>query len=144
MVTLAAIRSAVRPRASRTILLTLIGVIAIVVGLLTMHTLSLDGPAHSPVAAAAPIEHHAEGPAHGEQTPATSGACGAVGCDPTHTLGLMSCVLALLLAPLIVAAMPSIALLVATLWSIGRALISALLAASPGPPSLIALSISRT
>jgi hypothetical protein len=128
----------------RTMLLSLLGVVAVIVGLMAMHTLSVDAPTHTPAAAVAPAEHHTGGGALTADSPATSDECGPAGCEPMHAMGLMTCVLALLLVSLAFAAAPHISRWFVTLRALNRVLLSALLAAAPTPPSLIELSISRT
>lgn len=142
MVNLAASRSTVRPKGAvlRTVLLSLIGVVGVVAGLLSMHTLSVDAPIQTPVAAVAPAEHHDAGVAF--ERPATSDECGPSGCEPLHVMGLMACVLALLLVSLVAA--PYVSRWYVTLRVFTRLSILAHLAAAPPPPSLVALSISRT
>lgn len=144
--TLAAIRSAVRPQGAvlRTMLLSLLGVVGIIAGLMAMHTLSVDAPAHTPVAAVAPMEHHADDPARTAGMPATSNECGPAGCEPMHAMGLMTCVLALLLVSLAFGAAPHISRWFVNLRTLSRVLLTAFIAAAPTPPSLVALSISRT
>lgn len=143
--TLAAIRSALRPHTAvlRTVLLSLLSVIAMVAGLLAMHTLTVDAPTHPPVAAVAAMEHP-DDTARTADAPATSDECQLTNCEPTHAMGLVTCVLALLLVSLILGAVPHVSRWLVTLRSLGRVLFSALLAAAPTPPSLTALSISRT
>ncbi|WP_373298453.1 DUF6153 family protein [Pseudolysinimonas yzui] len=146
MVTLSAIRSVAHPptAAVRTLLLSLLGVAAVVVGLLAMHTFSLDEPTHTPAAAVSPMEHQAGETARSPEPPATSSDCGTSGCEPMHAMGFMACLLALLVVSLVFGAAPHISRWLANLRTDGRVLLSALLAAVPAPPSLISLSISRT
>jgi len=145
-VALATIRSAVRPQGAvlRTALLSLLGVVGVIAGLMAMHTLSVDAATHAPVAAVAPMEHHADDPARSAGMPATSDECGQAGCDPMHAMGLTTCVLALLLVSLVFGAAPRISRWFVNLRTLSRMLLSTLLAAAPTPPSLVALSISRT
>jgi hypothetical protein len=146
MVTLAAIRSTLRPQTAvlRTVLLSLASVIAMVAGLLAMHTLNVDASTPTPIAAIAPIEHHAYDAARTVEMPPTSDECGPSGCEPMHAMSLMTCVLALLLISLVFGASPHISRWFVNLRILSRALVSTFLAAAPAPPSLIALSISRT
>jgi len=136
-----AIRAIRRP--PRAVLLTLsLGLVvgAIVIGLVGMHTFSVDAPHHAPVAAVA--EHH---PA--EEIPSTAPApdeCGPTGCQPMHAMGLAMCILALLVLSLITgAAPPRTGRWMLTLPML-RSLEPKRRAVAPHPPSLIALSISRT
>jgi hypothetical protein len=146
MVTLSAIRAAAYPRtaAVRTALLSLLSIAAVVVGLLAMHPFSPDETTHIPAAAVSSMEHQAGAAARSAEPPATSGDCGTSGCEPMHAMGFMICVLALILASVAFAAAPYVTRWLARLRSGGRVLHSALRAALPVPPSLIALSISRT
>jgi hypothetical protein len=146
MVSLAAIRSAVHPRTAvlRTVLLSLLGVIVLVAGLLAMHTLSIDAPTHTAGAAVAPMALHADDAAQTAEMPSPSDDCGPTGCEPMLAIGVMTCVLALLLVSLVFGAAPHVSRWFLSLQTLGRARLSPLLAAAPAPPSLISLSISRT
>ena len=146
MVTLSTIRSVAHPRnaAVRTVLLSLLGVASVVIGLLAMHTFSLDESTHTPAAAISPMEHQAGETARSPEPPAISGGCDTSACEPTHTMALMTCLLALLFVSLVFGAAPSISRWLANFRTEGRTLLSALRAAVPTPPSLISLSISRT
>jgi hypothetical protein len=126
--------------------MTLVGVVAIVVGLFAMHTLSA-GSGHAPLAEAGTHAHHA---APLSSTPDTHGSaavdesCASDGCGPSHAMAWMTCILALLVGSLLLVA-------AARAWrpSPARgapvaALLSGLRVAPLRPPSLIMLSISRT
>jgi hypothetical protein len=136
-----AIRTIRRP--PRAVLLTLsLGLVvgAIVLGLVGMHTLSVDAPHHAPAAVVS--EHHlAEGM---QSTSPASDECTPTGCQPAHAMGLAFCVLALLVLSLLIGAAPPRTgrwmMIPLTL----RSLEPNLRAVAPDPPSLIALSISRT
>jgi hypothetical protein len=139
-----ALRAIRRP--PRAVLLTLsLGLVvgAIVIGLVGMHTLSIDAPHHAPAAAVA-AEHH-PGPPEGIQvvSPAPD-ECASTGCQPVHAIGLAMCVLALLVLSLVVGVAPprSGRWMMITLAT--RSLEPRLRAVDPDPPSLVALSISRT
>jgi hypothetical protein len=146
MVTLSAIRSVTHPRAAavRTVLLSLIGIATVLVGLLSMHTFSPDESTHTSAVASATMEHEAGETARSPEPPATSGDCGTSACEPMNAMGLMTCLIALVFVSLAFGAAPHVSRWLANLRTDGRAVISALLAAAPAPPSLIALSISRT
>ena len=70
--------------------------------------------------------------------------CGASGCEPMPVMVLMACVLALFLVWLGLAALRRLSWRFVTLRTAGRTLTALVFAAAPTPPSLIALSISRT
>ena len=143
---LVVIRSALRPQTAlrRTLFLSLLGVVAIVVGLLAMHTLSVDSPGHTTVAIT-PMDHHHPAELSGPEGPqSTSDDCDSEGCHPVHAMGLMTCVLALLAVTLLFGAGSGARRWIVALPSVARSLAWTLRAASPTPPSLIYLSISRT
>ena len=143
-----ALRDALHPQRSlaRRLLLAVFAVAALVVGLLAMHSMSLDS--HNEVVAAAhsATEGHEHSTAivntHDASEVQLSNGC-AGDCGMGHSM-LTACVLALLMAVL---AVPAAALL--SRWSAAVPLLAAL-ARSAGatvalpPPSLTALSISRT
>lgn len=131
------------------LVLLLATVLLTIAGLLAMHTLSSShdlaatGPGGShPVAAHA--QHHAD--------PHHASAAGGVQCrpghcdphPPAHDLAMTTCVLALLLATLLLA--PSALLCLRTLARRlrGWAYLLACAVPRPRPPSLLELSISRT
>jgi len=136
---MAAIRAIRRP--PRVVLLTLslaLVVGAIVIGLVGMHTLSVDAPRHAPVAAAS--EHHLA-----EEMPSTPpDECGPTGCQPLHAMELAMCVLALLVLSVVTGAAPPRTGRWMMMLLMLRSLEPKLRAVAPHPPSLIALSISRT
>lgn len=144
--TLSAIRTAARSRtvAVRTVLLSLIGVGAIVVGLLMLHSFSLDESPASPAAAVSPATTPAGETARSAEQPAAPDDCGLSGCDPAHTVGFLACLLAVMVVSLIPVAAPHMSRWLTNLWAQSPSLLYALRAAVPAPPSLIALSISRT
>lgn len=128
------------PRAVRLTLSLALVVGAIVIGLVGMHTLSVDAPHRAPVAVAS--EHHLaqEMPS----TPPAQDECGPAGCQPLHAMGLAMCVLALLVLALVTGvAPPRTGRWMVTLPT-SRSLEPKVRAVAPDPPSLIALSISRT
>lgn len=139
-------RAALRPKgtAARTILLPLLAVVALLLGLLAMHSLNLD-TAHASMPAG--------GTAHTEAqltTPADSdehvGDCGN-DCAPEHSMLTMACVLALLVGSALIAGAAIRSFLnTKALWRLvpvaGLPSLASL--APPKPPSLLVLSISRT
>jgi hypothetical protein len=134
------------PRPPRAVLLTLsLGLIvgAIVIGLVGMHTLSIDAPHHAPMAAVA-ADLHAGQPEGIQVASPAPDECATTGCQPAHALGLAMCVLALLVLTLVVgAAQPRTGRWMTTLLTL-RSPEPERRAVDPHPPSLIALSISRT
>lgn len=129
--------------AVRSLLLRLVLVVGVLAGLLAMHTV-LTGAAHPAAAAAVTVEHHAAetGGAPGE-APA-SDDCGTSGCAPLHAMGVMACLLALLVAWVLTGASPPAGRWMRDVPTAALALAAALRSVAPPPPSLIALSISRT
>lgn len=142
---LAVIRAALLPQSEllRKGLLAALGVVAILAGLLAMHTLSASAPSHIPVAGVAEMDHHLAQPVEMPVTQAASDEC-ASGCEPVHAMGLMACLLVLMTIAMIVVAMAPAALWFASqgrMWIQPATRIST---GSPSPPSLEELSISRT
>lgn len=143
--TLAAIRRGMQPRATllRTVLLTAVGVAALMFGLLAMHTLNLAGPHHEAAASVSQTDHSML--AAGDDSHESSAAeCGEGGCGVVDSMGAMACVLALLVAAIAFAA-PA----VRTRWmemlpQLVAAPVRVEVTSPEHPPSLIALSISRT
>lgn len=124
--------------------------VALIAGLLAMHTLTAgnahleSAPAMSSAAdhdqpmASAAVEGTAADPGH------CLGDCGAPGNVPDHSMLMMVCVLALLAAVIIVLAP---ALLARLSMSLGVVVLAADVPRAlprPRPPSLLVLSISRT
>lgn len=130
----------------RTVLLSLLAVAALIVGLIAMHSLNLDSSHYAAEVASPSGAHHAPASSTTDPVSLASPAleCGGAGCDPGHAMTFMACILALLVA--------SIAFGVASNGLLGygspRRLLQLLLihlqSAIPPPPSLHALSISRT
>jgi hypothetical protein len=128
--------------AVRTLLLRLVLVIGVLAGLLAMHTV-ITGPAHAAAAAAVTTEHHAAG-AGEPMSESSPDDCGSSGCDPLHAMGAMACLLALLVAWVLTGAAPPAGRWMKDLPAAAPALVATLRSVAPPPPSLIALSISRT
>lgn len=139
---LGAVNRALRPHALvwRRLLLTFAAVGAILVGLLAMHSLSTDAGHHGTTIAVASEAHHE----HAESPALVPDECGG-SCEPGHSTAIVACLLALLALTLLlalretptrgvdlqrVAALKSLWKTAAFRW--------------PRPPSLTALSISRT
>lgn len=125
----------------RSILLRLVLVIAVLAGLLAMHTLIVEPP-HT--TAAVTVQHHSaeNGGALSEST--VQDDCGSSDCQPLHAMGLMTCLLALLVALVLAGAAPPAGRWVRELPMAALAFGAALRSVASPPPSLIALSISRT
>jgi hypothetical protein len=125
----------------RSILLRLALVIAVLAGLLAMHTL-VTGPSHAAAATALTMEHHPAEPWGDPERGIDADDCGPE-CVPLHAMGVMACVLALLVGLSLVMApraeSGSWKRPTAAHWLIGepRSVVAR-------PPSLVALSISRT
>lgn len=129
--------------AVRSLLLRLALVAGVLAGLLAMHTL-VTGPAHTAAATAVTTEHHAvEAGAPMSESPA-SDECASSGCEPLHALGVMACLLALLVAWVLTGAAPPAGRWMTESSAAVRALLGSFRSVAPSPPSLIALSISRT
>ena len=133
-----------RSTAWHRILVTLLAVPAVLVGLLAMHVLAGMGEPsgqHSTMATAAVMV-----PALDSNPPMTSVAGCDETCGPTHDMGVMACILALLLTALTVAAVSAF-----SGWRSVQAALAAMMTlvvhprglAPPLPPSLVLLSISR-
>ncbi|MFD1716140.1 DUF6153 family protein [Amnibacterium flavum] len=139
-------RAALRPKATaaRTILLPLLAVVALLLGLLAMHSLNLD-TAHAamPAGGTAHAEAHLTMPAGSDEH---VGDCGN-DCAPEHSMLTMACVLALLVGSALIAgaAVRSFRNTSAP-WRVaplaGLPALAVLI--PPKPPSLLVLSISRT
>lgn len=122
--------------------------LAVIVGLLAMHTLSTADSAHGSRHAEVATEAHgtAQMPIAGQSADAGPQPCDCVepAPAPAHSMLLMSCVLALLVVLLLLAP-PSLVGTLGALRSIGTGVARAHGAlARPQPPSLLVLSISRT
>lgn len=115
-------------------------VVGILAGLLAMHTL-VTASSHTPTAAAA-VTHHAE-PGGGAVT-GSPAPDDCADCDPGHAMGLMTCVLALLVAWVLASVAPPSGRRLNALPAVALTLVAALRSFAPAPPSLVALSISRT
>jgi hypothetical protein len=144
-VNLSAIRAALLPQSMhmRRGLLAVFGAVAIIVGLLSMHTLSGNAPSHDPVAGIAEMDHHLAQTGAVSVSQTASDNCTS-GCEPMHAMALMACLLVLMTIAMIVVAMAPAALWFAPqgrMWIQPATRIST---GSPSPPSLEELSISRT
>lgn len=133
-----------RSTAWHRVLVTLIAVPAVVVGLLTMHVLAGMGEPsdqHSTMATA-PVMISA---LDSNLLVASVAGCDET-CGPSHDMGVMACILALLLTALTVAAVSAL-----SGWRSVQAALAAMVKfvvhprglAPPSPPSLELLSISR-
>jgi hypothetical protein len=129
------------------LLLVLVG--ALVAGLLAMHTIASamgghnDSPA-STMAMQATGNHADVTVVPGGESTAVSDCAGT--CDPGHSMATMVCVLALLISVLALGALrpPALASLLRVMLAPLRRIVASAAAAFPLPPSLDALSISRT
>lgn len=128
--------------------LTVMAAVALIVGLLAMHTLS-TGTAHAESRTSATIAEHDQPAQMTDARGATDtghcpGDCGGPGNMPDHSMLLMICALALLaavivvLAPTLLSGLGMSPRVAAPLRDAARAL------PRPRPPSLLVLSISRT
>lgn len=140
---LGAVNRALRPHALlwRRLLLSLIAVGAVVGGLLAMHSFSTDAGHGTTIAVAAEAHHHDDAAA---QTVAHDNCDGA--CEPGHNMAVTAaCVLALLVLTILftVRDVPSRGLMMLAAV-VRRAQRYAQTVPWPKPPSLEALSISRT
>lgn len=138
---------ALRPRRSlwRKLLLSLVASVAIVIGLVAMHSLNLEGGHSAAVSslspAAAAVDHHGMVETGAAATPA-----GVADCDGAceHSLMVMACILALMVTVIVLAASRSTMSrehhrrAAAPLMELRATL------APVTPPSLVVLSISRT
>jgi hypothetical protein len=127
--------------AVRSLLLRFALVVAVLAGLLAMHTL-VAGQPHTAAAAVVTVEHHPAEASGETGAPLDAEECGPE-CLPLHAMGLMACVLALLAGLVLLAATR------AGSWRPRRSpatasFVTALRSIVPQPPSLVALSISRT
>jgi hypothetical protein len=127
----------------RLILLRLALVIAVLAGLLAMHTL-MTGPPQTAATAAVTVEHHPADTGGALSESATPEDCGSSGCHPLHALGFITCLLVLLVAWVLSGAAPPAARWRRALPVAALALVALLRSVAPQPPSLVALSISRT
>ena len=142
---LSAIRAALLPQRMhmRKGLLAFLGAVAIIVGLLAMHTLSANAPSHDPVVGVAEMDHHLTLTDSIPETQTASNDC-ASGCEPMHAMALMACLLVLMAIAIFAIAMAPAARWFAPqprTWLQPAVRIST---GSPSPPSLEGLSISRT
>lgn len=129
--------------AVRSILLRLALVVGVLAGLLAMHTV-ITAPDHPAVAAVVTTEHHAAEVGGALSESPASDDCGVSGCEPVHAMGAMACLLALLVAWVLTGAAPPAGRWMNELPAAALALVATLRSVAPPPPSLIALSISRT
>jgi hypothetical protein len=127
--------------AVRSLLLRLALVVGVVAGLLAMHTV-ITGPAHA--ATAVTVEHHAADAGEPMSESPAFDECGSSGCEPLHAMGVMACMLALLVAWVLTGAAPPAGRWKNDLPAAVLALAQRPRSVGPPPPSLIALSISRT
>lgn len=142
---LAVIRAAMLPQSVllRKGLLAVLGVVAILAGMLAMHTLSASAPSHSSVADIAAMDHHLAQPVEMPATQAASDVC-ASGCEPVHAMVVMACLLVLMTVSVIVVAMLPAARWFDPQLHLWRQPAVRISTTSPSPPSLEQLSISRT
>jgi hypothetical protein len=129
--------------ALRSLLLRLVLVVAVLAGLLAMHTV-ITGAQHTAAVAPAAVEHHPAETAHVLTEPAVPDDCASSGCLPLHAMGIMTCLLALLVAWALSGAAPPTGRWMRELRAAALALVAASRSVLPPPPSLVALSISRT
>ena len=145
------------PRALCRLLVLVPVALAVIMGLLGMHTLT--GSHASPAAETTMASVHSAGVAlatsvggagvaaveDGSSVDHCTGDCSYPAGMPDHSMLMMVCVLALLAAVIILLAPTALALLAYTLARVharGRSLLARL--PHPRPPSLIVLSVSRT
>lgn len=142
---LTAIRAALLPQSMhmRRGLLAVFGAVAIIVGLLAMHTLSANAPSHDPVAGIAEMDHHLAQTGAVSVSPTASDDCTS-GCEPMHAMALMACLLVLMTIAIIAAATAPAALWFSAQHRMWLQLAIRISTGSPSPPSLEELSISRT
>ena len=141
-----AIRASPQPAAtSRRIVALFLASLALIVGLLAMHSVT-TAHAASPAQSHTSLAAVAEAPAaeHDVATVPCSGSCAAPDGDAEHSMLLMACLLALIVATILVVA-PRL-LTRSGARPLPLAISSAAPTAAPTsrPPSLIELSISRT
>ncbi len=135
-----------RTRASRRLLLSLSAALLVIAGLLAMHGFNVDAGHASmgsadPTVAHAVLGHHADTDQGAENALTQCGdSCGGAG----HLVMAMVCVLAIMAASLALTMLPtkSVGSYVKQLLRRLSAAVTTL--APPHPPSLVALSISRT
>ena len=130
---------------------------ALIAGLLAMHTLGTPAahvePAHAVSASSSSdvtVGDGARGAAEGGAVSAAAhpdhctGGCDAPGHPPTHSMLLMVCALALLAAVIIIMAPARLSRLSLTLGGLALVRDATRALPRPHPPSLLVLSISRT
>ncbi len=144
------IRSPASTRSTMHRLFLMVGIaVALIVGLLAMHTLTADtGHAESPAISSATDHEQVMAGAARADTAADAGHClgdcGAPGNMPNHSMPMMVCVLALLAAVIVVLAPALLARLSGSLGVVVPAAGVPRALPRPRPPSLLVLSISRT
>lgn len=134
----------------RRLAIALLAVPAILVGLLAMHVLATGGMGSSGAAhpagghgSAVALVHEAHDASANPSMPAPAEDCGGL-CGPSHDMLGMICVLALLVT-MVLLTFQLILIRWEQLRSVGAAILAmAASLASPAPPSLHVLSISRT
>jgi len=136
---------------SRVALVTATLVAALIIGLLAMHSTSMESSHDNATAVLVETGHagtmqHASGDAGmtAKQTPTRSDGCSG-SCQPEHPAMAMACILALLTATILLIVRTGLGLgelRLTVLWSRLRRRVVGV--APERPPSLIALSISRT
>lgn len=138
-----------RPPVLRKTMLLLVLVAALVAGLLAMHIVASAMGGHNDAPASTMAMqgavHHADAIAvPGDESTAVSDC--ADSCDPGHSMVTMVCVLALLITVLALGALrrPALSGLLRAILLPLRRIVAFAAAAFPLPPSLNALSISRT
>lgn len=124
-----------------------LGVAAIVVGLLAMHVITATSSDHTSHHTAATTHEHGGTIAMTDPSPtgAATTDCNST-CESGHNMASMACLLALLITTLILSVRVIINRWGSDLYRLIAALSAALPAAlaPPSPPSLLTLSISRT
>lgn len=144
---LSALRSALRPHRGlwRNLLVTLAAVAAIVAGLLAMHSLNLEhGMSASMVSTVAPAGHHTAAMATGDAPVSITNDQGGNPWAPEHSMTAMACILALLVAVLLIGIVRLITAWRPALRQVANVLTRWVSVPAPEPPSLHALCISRT
>ena len=124
-----------------------LGVAAIVVGLLAMHVITATSTDHTGHHTAATTHEHTDTMLMTDTSPAGAATTDCNGaCESGHNMASMACLLALLITTLILTVRVIISRWGSDLYRLVAALSAALPAAlaPPSPPSLLALSISRT
>ncbi|WP_294180687.1 DUF6153 family protein [uncultured Schumannella sp.] len=140
------IRGVMHPRsATHRLIFAFVIASAVIVGLLAMHSVAASTDHADVGSTVASVQADAEISAHGTTTSGDhcAGACSAAPSDPAHSMVLMVCALALVVAAL---ALVAPALLTRHASSVLRPTSAPqdLRARFAPPPSLVALSISRT